>query len=86
MWHAGEVAGAGQRHQDSPFTEVAPQRQAVDVTGDVVDVGVRPVQGFFDRALPGIGRGRPQGESYAHREDRHRLMVGAVCHDGQAVA
>ena len=84
--HPGEVAGAGQCHQDRPLTKVMPQGQPVEVAGDMVEIGVGPVYGLLDAHLSGVRCGRPQGEPDTHGKNGHQLMVGAVRRDRPGVA
>ena len=81
-----QIARAGQCHQDGPLTQITPQTQAVDVAGDMVEVGVGSVDHILDPQLPGIGRRRPQGEPDAHGQSGHQLIVGVADPDALAVA
>ena len=80
--HAAEVARARQRDEDHPLAEVAPQREPVDVTADVVDVGQRAVHHLLEREAAGVRRGGPQREAHRGWKAGHAPIVGVATDRG----
>jgi energy-coupling factor transporter ATP-binding protein EcfA2 len=73
--HPHQVARCGEGDEEGLLAEVAPQREAVEVARDVVDVG----EGAGDRVLQrGPGRPRvrgPQRKPHGRREFGHPVML-----------
>ena len=85
--HAAEVAGAGQRDEDDPLAEVAPQREPVDGHRATSSTSGRARPSPPPREAAGVRRGGPQREAHRGGKAGHAPIVGvAIRHGGPGVA